>query len=45
MLKESEPKESRKWKYKEIIIDFTNKSKEQANEGKEIKAIQINMFD
>ena len=45
MLKESEPKESRKWKYKEIIIDFSNKSKGQANEGKETKAIQLKMFD
>ena len=42
MLKESEPKESRKWKYKEIIIDFTNKSKKEVNE---VKAIQIKMFD
>ena len=42
MLKESELKESRKWKYKEIIIDFANKSKKEVNE---IKAIQIKMFD
>ena len=42
ILKESDPKESGGWKYKEVEIDFTNKSKKEVNE---VKAIQIKMFD